>query len=73
MKSRGQNEVAAQISDWRARCHIGLSRLRRFGYFSVFDVFDEFGLMQRYTKTDRQTVKKYEYESGVKAKDQNTE
>ena len=53
--------------------HIGLSRLRRFGYFSVFDVFDEFGLMQRYTKTDRQTVKKYEYESGVKAKDQNTE
>ena len=22
MKSRGQNEVAAQINSWRARCHI---------------------------------------------------
>ena len=22
MKSRGQNEVAAQIHSWRARCHI---------------------------------------------------
>ena len=25
MKSRGQNEVAAQINSWRARCHIKIS------------------------------------------------
>ena len=25
MKSRGQNEVAAQINSWRARCHILIS------------------------------------------------
>ena len=28
MKSRGQNEVAAQISDWRARCLNVATRIR---------------------------------------------